>query len=93
MRSIFDSSLPPSYRFFLSRRVVCVVCACTAHAQRFSRGLDAAETDRFVGMYVNAFTVDYGPLGRRAVTELLRRGAAAGLLPRPAVDPAFVSAE
>ena len=64
-----------------------------AHAQRFSRGLDAAETDRFVGMYVNAFTVDYGPLGRRAVTELLRRGAAAGLLPRPAVDLAFVSAE
>ena len=64
-----------------------------AHAQRFSRGLDAAATDRFVGMYVNAFTVDYGPLGRRAVTELLRRGAAAGLLPRPAVDLAFVSAE
>ena len=64
-----------------------------AHAQRFSRGLDAAATDRFVGMYVNEFTVDYGPLGRRAVTELLRRGAAAGLLPHLAVDLAFVSAE
>jgi len=64
-----------------------------AYARRFSRGLDAAATDEFVGMYVNAFTVDYGDLGRRAVKELLRRGAAAGLVPRPAVDLAFVSAD
>jgi 1,4-dihydroxy-6-naphthoate synthase len=63
-----------------------------AHAQRFSRGLDAQQTDRFVGMYVNAFTVDYGPVGRRAVAELLRRGADAGLLPRP-VELEFVSAD
>ena len=64
-----------------------------AYARRFSRGLDAAATDEFVGMYVNAFTVDYGDLGRRAVKELLRRGAAAGLVPQPAVDLAFVSAD
>lgn len=63
-----------------------------AHARRFSRGLDAAETDRFVGMYVNAFTVDYGPVGRRAVAELLRRGANAGILPGlPELE--FVSAD
>ena len=31
-----------------------------AHAQGFSRGLDTARTDRFVGMYVNTYTVDYG---------------------------------
>ncbi len=53
-----------------------------AHAQGYGRGLDAARTDRFVGMYVNAFTVDYGPDGRRAVAELLRRGERAGLVPR-----------
>jgi len=53
------------------------------HAQRFSRGLDPAQTDRFVGMYVNAYTVDYGPTGRQAVTELLTRAHRAGLLPAP----------
>ncbi len=53
------------------------------HAQRFSRGLDPARTDRFVGMYVNAYTVDYGPTGRRAVAELLGRAHGAGLVPEP----------
>ena len=54
-----------------------------AHAQGFSRGLDAPRTDRFVEMYVNDFTVDFGERGRRAVRELLERGAQAGLLPPP----------
>ena len=62
------------------------------HAQGFSRGLDADRTDRFVGMYVNAYTVDYGVLGRRAVGELLTRAHAAGLIPAP-VDLAFVAAD
>lgn len=63
-----------------------------AHAQGFSRGLDVARTDRFVGMYVNAYTVDYGPVGRRAVAELLARAHAAKLIPSP-VDLAFVAAD
>jgi 1,4-dihydroxy-6-naphthoate synthase len=54
-----------------------------AHAQSFSRGLDPASTDRFVGMYVNDFTVDYGERGRKAVAVLLDRGYHAGLLPAP----------
>jgi 1,4-dihydroxy-6-naphthoate synthase len=62
------------------------------HAQGFSRGLDAARTDRFVGMYVNAYTVDYGEQGRRAVAELLRRAHAARVIPH-AVDLAFVAAD
>lgn len=61
------------------------------HAQRFSRGLDTARTDRFVEMYVNAYTVDYGPSGRHAVRELLGRAHRAGLIPA-AVDVAFVAA-
>ena len=60
-----------------------------AHAQGFSRGLDHARTDRFVGMYVNAYTVDYGETGRRAVVELLGRAHRAGLLPSP-VEVSFV---
>ena len=63
-----------------------------AHAQGFSRGLDRDRTDRFVGMYVNAYTVDYGEVGRRAVGELLARAHAARLIPAP-VDLAFVTAD
>jgi len=61
------------------------------HAQTYARGVDAARIDRFVGMYVNDFTVDYGDRGRRGVAELLGRAHRAGLLPR-AVDVTFVSA-
>jgi 1,4-dihydroxy-6-naphthoate synthase len=58
-----------------------------AHAERFGRGLDEELADRFVGMYVNDRTLDYGEDGRAAVAELLRRGHEAGLLDRaPAVD-------
>lgn len=60
-----------------------------AHATTFSRGLDAARTDRFVGMYVNTYTVDYGPTGRRAVAELLGRAHRAGVIPR-SVEVTFV---
>ena len=62
------------------------------HAQTFSRGLDVEGTDRFVGMYVNAYTVDYGPVGRRAVRELLTRAHRAGIISAP-VDLAFISAD
>jgi len=62
------------------------------HAQSYSRGLDVERTDRFIGMYVNAYTVDYGPVGRRAVSELLARAHGAGIIPAP-VDLAFVSAD
>jgi len=62
------------------------------HAQGYSRGLDVDQTDRFVGMYVNAYTVDYGELGRRAVAELLARAHAAGLIPAP-VHLAFIAGD
>jgi 1,4-dihydroxy-6-naphthoate synthase len=58
-----------------------------AHAERFGRGLDMDLADRFVGMYVNDRTLDYGEDGRAAVAELLRRGHEAGLIDRaPRVD-------
>ena len=43
-------------------------------------------------MYVNAYTVDYGRVGRRAVSELIERAHRAGLVPGT-VDVAFVTAE
>lgn len=51
------------------------------YALRFGRGLDRRLADRFVGMYVNAWTVDYGSRGREAVRRLLDEGAAAGIVP------------
>jgi len=53
-----------------------------AHAKRFSRGLTDERTDTFVGMYVNQWTVDYGPRGRTAVRRLLDAGHQAGVIPR-----------
>jgi 1,4-dihydroxy-6-naphthoate synthase len=52
------------------------------YALRYARDLDPALADRFVAMYVNDWTVDYGPIGRQAVQTLLDHAAAAGLAPR-----------
>jgi 1,4-dihydroxy-6-naphthoate synthase len=64
-----------------------------SYAVRYARGLedDPVRSDRFVGMYVNDWTRDYGEAGRRAVQLLLDRGFAAGLLPRR-VEAEFVAA-
>jgi 1,4-dihydroxy-6-naphthoate synthase len=53
------------------------------YAMRFGRGIDLAVADRFVGMYVNELTCDYGDEGRQAVEELLRRGDEIGAFPEP----------
>lgn len=50
------------------------------HALRYGRDLDLPLTDRFVGMYVNDFTVDYGERGRKAVDLFLKKGVEAGIL-------------
>jgi 1,4-dihydroxy-6-naphthoate synthase len=60
------------------------------YALQFGRGIDAAVADRFVSMYVNELTQDYGDEGRKAVTEFLRRGEALGAFPAP-VQIDFVS--
>src|SRR3954454_64590 len=60
------------------------------YALRYARDLDPALADRFVGMYVNDWTVDYGPKGREAVRALLGRAAEMGLVPAP-IDVQFVS--
>jgi len=53
------------------------------YALRFGRGLDSELGDRFVGMYVNELTQDYGEEGREAVRELMRRGEAIGAFESP----------
>jgi 1,4-dihydroxy-6-naphthoate synthase len=60
------------------------------YALRFGRGLEPRLADRFVGMYVNELTEDFGDEGREAVAELLRRGERAGAFEGP-VRVEFVS--
>jgi len=57
------------------------------YAMQFARDLDPQMADKFVGMYVNERTLDYGKDGREAIARLLEMGHAAGVIPhRPAVS-------
>jgi 1,4-dihydroxy-6-naphthoate synthase len=60
-----------------------------AYAMGFGRGLNPAKADQFVGMYVNEWTLDFGPIGRQAVARLLAEGHRAGVIPR-LVTPEFI---
>jgi len=54
-----------------------------AYAMQFARELDTQKADRFVGMYVNERTLDYGADGKEAVKHLLEMGHRAGIIPDP----------
>lgn len=60
-----------------------------SYALNYARDMDRSLADRFVGMYVNDWTLDYGPRGREAVRRLLDEGYKAGIIPEP-VEVAFV---
>jgi 1,4-dihydroxy-6-naphthoate synthase len=53
------------------------------YAMQFARDMETELADKFVGMYVNKWTLGYGERGKRAVKELVTRGTKAGLLPAP----------
>ena len=55
------------------------------YAMQFARDMDPELADKFVGMYVNKWTLGYGEKGKKAVRELIERGTKAGLLPGPPV--------
>jgi 1,4-dihydroxy-6-naphthoate synthase len=54
-----------------------------AYALNYARDMDLQLADQFVGMYVNDWTLDYGPRGRAAVRRLLEEGHKAGVIPSP----------
>jgi 1,4-dihydroxy-6-naphthoate synthase len=68
--------LKQSIQFSLDHRAEAV-----QHALRYARDMGRDLADRFVGMYVNHWTLDYGDKGRAAVRELLKRGHRAGIVP------------
>jgi 1,4-dihydroxy-6-naphthoate synthase len=77
--------LRDSIEFGLTHRVEAL-----AYAMDFGRGLDGTLADRFVGMYVNDLTRDYGERGRDAIRRFLEEGAAAGVVP-PLAQVEFVA--
>jgi len=56
-----------------------------AYAIQFSRGLDTQDVDRFIGMYVNELTLDYGTEGRQAVRKLLQEAYRKKIIPEKVV--------
>ena len=77
--------LTESIRYGLAHRAPAV-----AHAMAYARDMDTPLADKFVGMYVNDWTLDYGDKGREAIRLFLRRGYEAGALPKP-VELEFVA--
>jgi len=66
--------------------------AALNYALQFAREMEPDLADKFIGMYVNKWTLGYGERGRQAVREFLARGVSAGLIPGPAeaeflIDP------
>ena len=59
------------------------------YALGFGRGLQRSDADKFVGMYVNHWTLDFGDVGRRAVRELLQQAYDHGIVPKRVV-PEFI---
>ena len=64
--------------------------AGVAHAMPLARDMDTPLADKFIGMYVNDYTLDYGDTGRRAIREFLGQAHQAGLIPS-LVELEFVS--
>ncbi|MGA3179007.1 MAG: MqnA/MqnD/SBP family protein [Verrucomicrobiota bacterium] len=77
-RRIVAEVLKASIQFSLEHRAEAV-----AHALPYARDMGMDLADRFVGMYVNHWTLDYGQAGREAIGRFLRLAHQRGLLPRP----------
>ena len=75
LMSAVNSALRESIQYGLDHREEAL-----AYAMQFARDLDTSSADKFVGMYVNERTLDYGPDGREAVRRLLDMGHKAGII-------------
>lgn len=73
--SRISSALRASIQYALSHREEAV-----AYAMQFARDLDPQLAERFIGMYVNERTLNYGTDGREAIHRLLEMGHRAGII-------------
>ena len=84
VRKEVSEILKESIRYGLQNRL-----AGIKHSMPLARGLDLKQADKFIGMYVNDYTLDYGDAGREAIRQFLGRGKEQGILPG-AVELEFV---
>ena len=84
IRKEVSEILKESIRYGLENRL-----AGIKHSMPLARGLDLDQADKFIGMYVNDYTLDYGDTGRKAIRQFLGRGKERGILPS-AVELEFV---
>jgi 5,8-dihydroxy-2-naphthoate synthase len=73
--SSVSSALRDSIQYALDHRELAL-----QYAMQFARDLDPRLADRFVGMYVNERTLDYGPDGKEAIRRLLETGYREGII-------------
>ena len=79
---LFSSALRDSIRYAMDHREEAL-----EYAMQFARDLDPTLANRFVSMYVNERTLDYGADGREAIRKLLDMGHERGIIPiKPVVD-------
>jgi len=76
IRKEVSEILKESIRYGLENRL-----AGIKHSMPLARGLDLKQADKFIGMYVNDYTLDYGETGREAIRQFLGRGKEQGILP------------
>ena len=82
LRKIVSDILHESIRYSLDHR-----SAAIEHALQYARDMGRGLADKFVGMYVNHWTLDYGEAGRRSIELFLSRAFAQKLIPRaPALE-------
>ncbi|HEX6567226.1 MAG TPA: MqnA/MqnD/SBP family protein [Chthoniobacterales bacterium] len=84
IRKEVSEILKESIRYGLENRL-----AGIKHSMPLARGLDLKQADKFIGMYVNDYTLDYGETGREAIRQFLGRGKEQGILPG-AIELEFV---
>jgi 1,4-dihydroxy-6-naphthoate synthase len=84
IRREVSAILKESIRYALENRL-----AGIQHSMPLARGLDLAQADRFIGMYVNDLTLDYGKTGRQAISRFLDSARTEKLIPS-SVDVEFV---
>ena len=84
LMSRISKLLTESIRYGLDHRSPAV-----AHAMAYARDMDVPLADKFVGMYVNDWTLDYGDKGRAAIRLFLQRGYEIGAISTP-VELEFV---
>jgi len=78
IRKGISDILTASIRYSLDHRA-----AAVEHALQFARDMGRDLADKFVGMYVNHWTLDYGEKGRESISRFLGLAHERGLLPRP----------